>query len=64
VSFDQIKDAILNHYAYDLQMQIAKDLRAKAKIDIKPMPEEFKLPTPAEPAAPKTAAPKEEKPKN
>jgi parvulin-like peptidyl-prolyl isomerase len=46
VSFDQIKENILAEYNFDLQLDIGKELRSKAKIKIEPMPAEFRLPEP------------------
>ncbi len=38
IDFAQFKDQILNQYAFELQKQIAEQQRAKAKVEIKPMP--------------------------
>ncbi|MEW4569616.1 peptidylprolyl isomerase [Tautonia sp. JC769] len=41
VTFDQIRDAVESVYGEELQQSIIEDARESAKIDIKPMPEDF-----------------------
>jgi parvulin-like peptidyl-prolyl isomerase len=56
VNFERQREQILEEYAAELQTKIVDQERAKAKIDIKPMPAGL-VPTEAPAATPKGAAP-------
>jgi peptidyl-prolyl cis-trans isomerase C len=43
IDFNQAKDAILNQYGYDLQLEIVGNQKKTAKIDRKPMPADLLL---------------------
>ena len=57
VDFAQIKERVLDQYAQDLHEAIVDSERKKAKIDVKPLPNDLfpKLPPPATAPAPSTA---------